>query len=191
MSEKSTSSDLEAMRAKRSFMMRKTMPGWAEEPEMVCVFPHPVACAGQNVSIFFLELVMENPAPYSVGKDRRMEAVHDMADELLCAAIVDLFLPAILVENAVETEADVLRLFALHRHVGLVERRHGVGFGRVEDEDAFVEHFEHLAQGPRTPRRLRSRVDRWACRGGCGCIVGVEEGRSGIMIRVEEQSFLL
>lgn len=138
-----------------------------------------------------MERRRRNLAPYSVGKDRRMEAVHDMADKLLCAAIVDLFLPAILIEDAVETEADVLRLFALHWHVGLLERRHGVGLGRVEDKDALVEHFEHLAQGPRTPRRLRSRIDRRTCRGGSGCIVGIEEGRSGIIIRVEEQSFLL
>lgn len=125
---------------------------------------------------------------HTVGKDRRVETVHDMPDELLCTSVVNLLLPASLVKHAIEAEADVFDLLAHDGHAPALERRDRIGLGRVENEDAFVEDLEYLAKSARTAR-LGSCVGGGG--GGGRGRVRLEEGGSGVVGRVELESLLL
>lgn len=132
------------------------MPGWVEEPEMVWVLPQPVACG--NVEVSSVARVKKERTTHAVGKDRRIEAVHDMPDEFLRTAVVDLLLPAVLVKHPVKAEADVLLLLSEDGHVRpLLKGGDGVCFWRVKDEDPVVEDLDDLTDSAGSSGGLRRR----------------------------------
>lgn len=125
--------------------MRKMMPGCELDPEMVCVFPHPVACSHVSAAHHITERV----CTYAIGKDRRVVPVHNMPNELLGTPVVHLLLPTLLIKHPVEAEPDVLGLLTHHRHGRLDERGTAIDLWRVEYKDPVVEDLEHLAHGAR------------------------------------------
>lgn len=127
-------------------------------------------------------------ATHSVGEDRRVEAVHHMPDQLLCATIVHLLLTAIVVEYPVKAKPNVLDLLAHHRErrFGL-ERGDGVGLGRIEDEDTLVEDLEDLAHASWVV--VDGERARWLRSGGRRAI-RVEEYRADAIRAGELELFL-